>query len=281
MIGIGQLGSDLMKTFDEAIPLTHDDIDVTDSTSCEMLKKIKPDLIINTAAFHRTDECEERPEESFLVNSIGARNIARISRDIGATNIFISTDYVFDGEKGSSYTEKDAPRPVNTYGISKYSGEFFTRYLSGKYYVFRVASLFGASGARGKGGNFVETMLSKARGGNELNVVDDIVMSPTYTKDIATVTRDMVKGDLPSGIYHVTNEGSCTWYDFAKAIFELTGVSASLNPTTSDKYPTKAIRPKNSSLSVEKIRSYGINMRPWRAALKAYLNEKKYISLDD
>jgi dTDP-4-dehydrorhamnose reductase len=277
VIGIGQLGSDLVKVFDDVIPLTHKEIEVADFSSCEVIKDIKPEVIINTAAYHKTDECEDDPEKSFLVNAIGARNIAKIAKDVNAVNIFISTDYVFDGAKGSPYSEDDVANPINAYGISKYAGELFTKYISKKYYILRVSSLFGVAGASGKGGNFVETMISKAKSGSELNVVDDITMSPTYTVDASIAIKKIIESDLPYGIYHVTNDGFCTWYEFAKAIFEVTGISANLFPTTSDKYPTKAKRPMNSSLSIDKIKSHGIAMRHWKEALKAYLIEKRHI----
>jgi dTDP-4-dehydrorhamnose reductase len=273
----GQLGSDLVKVFEDVIPLTHKDIEVTDLSSCETLKELKPDVVINTAAYHKTDECEENVEKTFLVNSVGARNVALICREIDAIYIYISTDYVFDGAKDEPYTENDMPNPINVYGVSKYAGEILTRYICDKYYIIRLSSLFGVAGASGKGGNFVETIIKKADAGDELNVVNDIRMSPTYTKDAAAAIKKIIYNKLPYGIYHVTNDGYCTWYEFAKAIFEITGIDAKLNPTTSDKYPTKARRPKNSALSISKIKSYGINMIYWKDALKNYLKEKGHI----
>jgi dTDP-4-dehydrorhamnose reductase len=278
IIGVGQLGSDLIKVFEDVIPLTHNEIEITDYSSCEILKEIKPHVVINTAAYHRTDECEINTEETLLVNSLGARNIAKISSDVGAINIFISTDYVFDGAKKTPYTEDDAPNPINSYGVSKYAGELFTKYLSEKYYIIRVSSLFGVAGASGKGGNFVETMISKAKSEYELRVVNDITISPTYTMDASMAIKQIIEKKLPFGVYHVANDGFCTWYEFAREIFEIANISARLSPITSDEYPTKAKRPKNSALSVEKIKSYGINMRNWKEALRAYLVEKGHIS---
>lgn len=274
----GQLGSDLVKAFgEEAIPLTHKDLDVTDLESLKVLKELNSDIIINTAAYHKTDECEENPEKTFLVNSLGARNVALISKEIGAIYVYISTDYVFSGTKGEPYTEEDVPDPINVYGISKYAGELLTKYINDKYYIIRVSSLFGVAGASGKGGNFVETMLRLAKAGKEINVVNDIVMSPTYTKDAASAIRQILEKKLPYGIYHVTNDGFCTWYEFAKAIFEITGIDANLDPITSDKFPTKAKRPKFSALSIEKLKSYGIYMRYWKEALGDYLREKGHL----
>lgn len=273
----GQLGSDLVKVFDDIIPLTHKDIEVTNLASCEILKELKPDVVINTAAYHKTDECEENPEKTFLVNSVGARNVALVCKEIGAIDMYISTDYVFDGSKEEPYTEDDIPDPINVYGVSKYAGEILTKYICDKHYIIRVSSLFGVAGASGKGGNFVETMIKKSKSRDKLNVVNDITMSPTYTKDAAIAIKEIIFNKLPYGIYHVTNDGSCTWYEFAKAIFKIAGINAKLNPITSDKFLTKAKRPKNSALSIEKIKSYGINMRHWKDALRDYLKERGHI----
>ena len=274
----GQLGSDLVRAFGEdAISLTHKDLDVTDFESLKILKELKPDVVINTAAYHKTDECEENPEKTFLVNSVGARNVAIVSKEIGAINVYISTDYVFDGTKGEPYTEKDTPNPINVYGVSKYAGELLTKYLHDKYYIVRVSSLFGVAGASGKGGNFIETMIKLAKAGKEINVVNDIVMSPTYTREATFAIKEILERRLPYGIYHVTNDGFCTWYEFAKAIFEITGIETKLNPITSDKFPTKAKRPRFSALSIEKLKSFGITMGSWKEALKEYLKEKGHI----
>ena len=163
----GQLGQDLSKAFQsthDVIGLRHQEIEVTDKSSVVSLKQQKPDVIVNTAAFHKTDLCEDEPLKAFAVNAVGPKNVAEVSTEIGATAVFISTDYVFSGSKNQPYIEDDVPDPINTYGISKLAGEFFTR-QSPRHYVFRVASLFGVAGASGKGGNFVETMLRIAKEG--------------------------------------------------------------------------------------------------------------------
>ncbi len=280
VIGIGQLGSDILKVLEESysvVPLTHSEIEVSEYTSCGILEDINPDVVVNTAAYHKTDECEDNPEKTFSVNAIGARNVALVCEKIGAVNIYISTDYVFDGEKGEPYTESDMPNPINVYGVSKYAGEIFTKNISGKFYILRVSSLYGKAGARGKGGNFVETMIQKAKEGVELKVVDDIVMSPTYTKDVAEAIKEILRKNLEYGIYHITNDGYCSWYEFARTIFDLAGIDANLKPITSSEYPTKAKRPKNSSLNIGKIKKSGVEMRHWKDALGSYLKEKGHI----
>jgi len=274
----GQLGSDLTKVFgSDAIPLTHEDIEVTNLESCKNISKFDPDAIINTAAFHKTDDCELMPEKTFQVNAVGAKNIAEISEQIGAVDIFISTDYVFDGLKDGLYTEDDLPNPINTYGISKLAGEIFTRNYNKKHYVVRVASLFGVAGASGKGGNFIETMIRKAKEGADLKVVDDIMMTPTYTYDAAVAIKELLEKKAPYGTYHVVNTGATTWYKFAKEIFDVLNMNANLKPTTSSEYKTRAKRPKNSALSNEKLKALGIQMRTWQDALKAYLKEKGHL----
>jgi dTDP-4-dehydrorhamnose reductase len=274
----GQLGTDLVKTLHEGhevIGLTHQKMEITDYNSCLTLKKHNPDVIINTAAFHKTDQCEDEPEKAFLVNAIGPKNVTKVSREIGATTIFISTDYVFDGTKNKPYTEDDVPNPINTYGISKLAGELFTR-QNPKHYVVRVASLFGAAGASGKGGNFVESMITKAKKQELISVVDDQWMSPTYTRDAAKTMKKIIESQLPFGTYHATNEGFCTWFQFTKQIFSLLNLNPALSPIKTAQLQVKAQRPKFSALSSVKLPKYGIQESKWTEALSGYLVEKGY-----
>ena len=231
----GQLGSDLVEVFGkdpsfEVIPLTHKDLDVTVPETLKVLKELKPDVIINTAAYVRVDDAELYPEKAFAVNAIGALNVARVAEEIGAVNVYISTDYVFDGTKGEPYTEEDVPNPINVYGTSKLAGEIFTRNYSTKHYIIRVASLYGKAGASGKGGNFVNWVIEKARRGEELRIVDDKFMSPTYTMDVARTLKKFLELMPEFGVYHMVNEGYCSWYEFTKAIFEILGWEVKIRP---------------------------------------------------
>lgn len=276
----GQLGTDLVKILqdnNEVIGLTHNDIEVSDYKSCLILKELKPEVIINTAAFHKTDQCEEEPLKTFSVNAIGAKNVATISKEINAITVYISSDYVFDGSKKEPYTEEDTPNPINTYGISKLAGELYTK-QNPKHYIIRVASLFGVAGASGKGGNFVETMIKKALNKEVINVVDDMWMSPTYTKDAALIIKKILKANVPYGIYHATNKGYCTWFQFAQEIFKLTGLTPIIKPIRTDQLQMKAKRPRFSALESVKLPKYGIQTRRWEEALKEYLIEKGYLS---
>lgn len=275
----GQLGTDLVKTFGnghEVIGLAHRDIEVTNYNSCLVLKEHLPDIVVNTAAFHKTDQCEEEPLKTFNVNAIGARNVAEVSRELRATVVLISTDYVFDGSKSEPYTEDDTPFPINIYGISKLTGEYFTR-QNPKHYVIRIASVFGTAGASGKGGNFVETMITKAKKGESISVIDDMWMSPTYTKDASLVLKKIVESKLPYGTYHATNSGYCSWYQFAEAIFQITGLNPALAPLKTNHLNVKTKRPRFSALMSTKLPRYGMEMRGWREALRAYLLEKGHI----
>ncbi len=275
----GQLGTDLVKTLGtahEVIGFTHNDIEVADYDSCLILKQHQPDMVINTAAFHKTDQCEEEPLKTFSVNALGARNVALLSKEVDATTVFISTDYVFDGSKKEPYTEDDVPAPINTYGISKLAAEHFTR-QNPKHYIIRIASVFGKAGASGKGGNFVETMITKAKNNEPITVIDDMWMSPTYTKDASSIITEIAEKQLPYGVYHATNKGYCSWYQFAEQIFQFTGLTPDLTPIKTNQLTMKAKRPRFSALKSIKLTKYGIEMPTWQQALREYLIEKGHI----
>jgi len=272
----GQLGSDLVEVFgEEAIPLTHRDLDVTDPNSLQLLRDIQPDMVINTAAYVRVDEAEVEVEEAFRVNAIGAWNIAKICAVLNLINVYISTDYVFDGTKGQPYAEDDVPNPINVYGLSKYTGELFTQNYSRQYYTVRVSSLYGKAGARGKGGNFVEFMIQKAKNGEEIKVVEDQFMSPTYTKDVAEMLKRFLAMEPAVGVYHMVNEGCCSWYEFTREIFKILGWDVPVTSMKSDELERLAKRPVFSALKNTKLEKLRLHMRTWQYALRDYLNERK------
>jgi dTDP-4-dehydrorhamnose reductase len=279
----GQLGSDLCNTpvSFEVIPLTHRDIEITDIDSVKRVLTRHPvEVIINTAAFVRVDDCETDPDKAFLVNAIGARNVAVVAEEIGARLVHISTDYVFGGEtetRTTPYTEFDTPVPPNIYGKSKLAGEQFVRHLCHKHLIVRVSALFGTAGSSGKGGNFIETMIRLAKERPELTVVNDQVFSPTYTKDLARKIAWLITTEY-YGTFHITNRGTCSWYDFAVEILKQAGLSTPIKPITSDQYPQKARRPRYSVLDNYHLRLLGADdMRPWQEALTDYLKSKGHI----
>ncbi len=279
----GQLGTDLCQvlTDSDVTPLTHKDIEITYIGSVKKAcYKHRPDIIINTAAYVRVDDCETEPDKAFSVNALGARNVAVVAQEIGAKMVHISTDYVFGGEtepRTTPYTEFDTPVPLNLYGRSKLAGENFVRHLCLRHFIVRSSSLFGITGASGKGGNFVETMLILAKERDELRVVTDQVFSPTYTKDLARKIVQLIETEF-YGIFHITNKGTCSWYEFAKEILRLAGLKTPVVPITSDQYPQRARRPPFSALDNYQLRFLGMDdMRPWQEALKDYLKEKGHI----
>jgi len=284
IIGVnGQLGTDLhraLKDF-EVVPLAHADIEITDMASVKKsLKKHKPDVVINTAAFVRVDDCEVEKDRAFLVNALGARNVAVAAQELGARLVHISTDYIFGGEgqpRSIPYTEFDTPVPVNTYGWSKLAGEESVHHLCLRHFVIRSSSLFGVAGASGKGGNFVETMLRLAKERDELRVVKDQIFSPTYTKDLARKIIQLINTEY-YGIFHITNKGACSWYEFTREILRLAKLKTPVVPITSDQYPQKAKRPHYSVLDNYHLRLLGMDdLRPWPEALEDYMRSKGHI----
>ncbi len=277
----GQLGSDLVRAFNgsDIIPFTHRDIDINaHEAASDVLFSVRPDIVINSAAYNLVDESEDNPDQPFATNAFAVRNLAKVCERMGSVFVHISTDFVFDGEKGLPYKETDPPNPVNLYGVSKLTGEYFARNISTRHYIFRVASLFGITGSRGKGGNFVETMIKKAEKGDKIAVVSDLVMSPTYTWDTAIKIKEVIMESAPFGIYHLVNSGNCSWYEFAKAIFDIAGTSYEIEPKTVSEMGLRAKRPRFSALDNERLRSAGFeDMRRWRDALTEYLSVKRYI----
>ena len=280
----GQLGTDLCEVLRdfELIPLTHKDIEISDMSSVKQaFSKYKPEIIINTAAYVRVDDCEDEKNKAFGVNALGARNVAVVAQELGARLIYISTDYVFGGEnepRTIPYNEFDVPAPLNTYGKSMLAGENFVQHLCHRHFVVRTSGLFGVTGSRGKAGNFVETMLRLAKERGELRVVNDQVLSPTYTKDLARKIAQLMTTDY-YGIFHIINRGACSWYEFTTEILKLAGVVTPVVPITSGQYPQKARRPRYSVLANYHLRLLGMDdMRPWQEALKDYLVARGHIA---
>ena len=274
----GQLGTDLVEVLrlddkSETLPVSHADCDCTKANQVdEILRKLHPDVVINCAAYVRVDDCEDHVREAFAINAIGALNVARACAAVEALCVHISTDYVFDGFKGSPYVESDPPCPINVYGASKVAGEHLVRQAAPHSLIVRTSSLFGKTGARGKGGNFVETIVAKAKAGETLRVVDDMTMSPTYARDAATALVELIKTKA-DGIVHLTNGGACTWYELAKQIVDIMGLRAAIDPVSRKQYPTRARRPENSALRSEHA---VVGLRSWQDGLRAYLFEKGY-----
>jgi dTDP-4-dehydrorhamnose reductase len=273
----GQLGQDVCEAFlaepNEVIALNHSDVEIASRDSVQnALERIRPDLVVNTAAFHNVDRCETEAAEAFTVNALGARNIAQVTDAVGASLVHISTDYVFDGLQSAPYVESDPVGPLNVYGNTKLAGEYFVRAAARRHFLVRVSAIYGHHPCRAKGGlNFVESMLKQSRESDELRVVDDEFVTPTPTVQIA---RQLVVLSRSSdyGLYHASAEGSCSWFEFAAAIFELTKTKVRVERARPGEFPARAPRPKYSVLENQALKSKSLNaFTHWREGLENYL----------
>ncbi|WP_449598733.1 dTDP-4-dehydrorhamnose reductase [Niallia sp. Marseille-Q9988] len=269
----GQLGYDVVlegkKRGFEMIGVGHKELDIAQEEQVESyVHKVKPDAIIHCAAYTAVDNAEDDKETCFDVNVNGTKYLAAAAKRVDAKFIYISTDYVFEGTGTEPFTEEDAAKPVGYYGLTKYEGEKAVQSLLDKYFIVRISWVFGING-----NNFIKTMLRLAETRDELNVVGDQYGSPTYTFDLAKLLLDMVETEK-YGVYHASNEGFITWADFAKEIFEVAGKKVKVNSITTEEYPTKAVRPKNSRMSKDKLEQNDFTRLPdWQDALKRYIAE--------
>ena len=273
----GQLGSDIVRLWSapdiEVVTATRAQADVTDREKItSLIESNRPDVVINTTAFHNLPVCEQDPETCFQVNVIGGRNVAAASAEVGARTVQISTDYVFEGDKGSPYFEGDPRRAINTYGAAKIATEDIVRIGNPESLIVRVSGLYGLAGSAGKGGNFVETMLRLALDGNPIRVVGDQTTSPTNTAAIAEALHPLVR-DGARGIVHLAAAEGCSWHAFASEIFRIAGLAPQLEAVTTEEFGGPVKRPMYSVLGT----SIAPPLDNWRAGLARYMREKHAI----
>lgn len=267
----GQLGYDVVKELEKrgmtAIGVDIDEMDITDAVSVDkVIKEAAPDAVIHCAAYTAVDAAEDNVELCRRVNADGTANIAKVCKELDIKMMYISTDYVFDGQGERPWEPDDERHPLNVYGQTKYEGEVAVTDALDKYFIVRIAWVFGVNGK-----NFIKAILNKAKTVDTLTVVNDQFGSPTYTYDLARLLVDMIRSDK-YGFYHATNEGICTWYEFACEIIRQAGLDAKVLPVSADQYPAKAKRPTNSRMSKEKLTENGFEKLPaWQDALKRYL----------
>jgi dTDP-4-dehydrorhamnose reductase len=276
----GQLGRDLQSRLQgEVIPLTRKDVELTDHAQVRRcLTEMRPDMVVNCAAYNFVDRAESEPEAAFNVNAWAVGNLAEICRDLDSVLVQMSSDYVFgqDVQRQIPLTEGDPPGPVGIYGYSKLVAEYFVQRTCPRHFVIRTCGLYGVWGSGGKGGNFVETMLRLAGQGKPIRVVADQRCTPSFTADVAAGIAELVRTGA-YGLYHLTNAGECSWFEFAQEIFRLAGVSPDMRAITSAEYGAAARRPAYSVLSLDRAVSLGVpKPRPWQAALDAYLRERSF-----
>ena len=272
----GQLGYDVVNELEkrglEAVGVDIQEMDITDAESVnQVIGEAAPDAVIHCAAYTAVDAAEDNVELCRKVNADGTQNIANMCKKLDIPMIYISTDYVFDGQGERPWLPDDERAPLNVYGQTKYEGELAVQNTLDKYFIVRIAWVFGVNGK-----NFIKTMLNLGKTRDHLTVVNDQFGSPTYTYDLAKLLVDMVQTDK-YGIYHATNEGICTWYEFACEIFRQAGITVDVAPVTADQYPAKAKRPSNSRMSKDKLEENGFERLPsWQDALGRYLKEIEF-----
>ena len=268
----GQLGTDLMNELArqglECIGVDVEEMDITDADACRrVISQAKADAVIHCAAYTAVDAAEDQVELCRKINGEGTRNVAVACREAGVKLMYISTDYVFDGKGTRPWEPDDKRAPLNVYGQTKYEGEIAIEELVDRYFIVRIAWVFGVAGK-----NFIKTMLRLGREKGAVSVVDDQVGSPTYTYDLARLLTDMIQTDR-YGCYHATNEGECSWYEFAREIFRQAGMDeVKVTPVSSEAFAAKAKRPANSRMSKEKLTENGFKRLPdWQDALRRFL----------
>ena len=273
----GQLGYDVCRVLEkrgiENRGVDIEDFDITDAAATSSyIQAYHPDAVIHCSAWTAVDRAEDEPEKVWQVNAEGPRNIARVCKEIGAKMLYISTDYVFPGTGDRFYEPDDPTGPLSVYGKTKLGGELAVKELLDRYFIVRISWVFGKNG-----NNFVKTMLKLAETRLEISVVCDQIGSPTYTADLAPLLCDMIMTDK-YGTYHATNEGVCSWAEFAEEIFRLAGKDVKVNPIPTSAYPTKAVRPLNSRMSKDKLEEMGFQRLPyWRDAMEQYLKELRKV----
>lgn len=275
----GQVGSDLARVLRDShqdfVALTRSDVDITEKlTLSDKLGKHSPDVIINCSVYHPVDECETNPGRSFAVNAIAVRDLALAARDLHASLVHFSSDFVFDGEQGHPYSEEDNVSPLSVFGISKVAGEQLLRAVLPNHFIIRTSGLYGLTGSRVKRGNFVETMLRLGKQNGEVRVVNDLRMAQTSTWNLAKQVLSLVRSGN-YGTYHASDHGDYSWYEFAKKIFDYSRMNVAVTPVSWRDMPSLAPRPRYSVLENRRLKKLGLDqMQPIDTALQMYLKAR-------
>lgn len=284
--GDGQVGSDLTLAFrgsdEDVVALTRSDLDVTErSTLRDKLAQHEPDVIINCSVYHPVDDCESNPDRSFAVNAIAVRDLGLAARDLQASLVHFSSDFIFDGELGRPYGEEDCPRPLSVFGTSKCAGEQLLRTVLPNHCIIRTSGLYGLTGSRVKRGNFVETMLRLGRQDGQVRVVNDLRMAQTSTRSLAQQALTLIR-TKQYGTFHASDHGDYSWYEFAKKIFDYSGMNVTVIPVSWRDIPSLAPRPRYSVLENRRLKALGSDhMQPIDVALQEYLKARARMSPSD
>lgn len=273
----GQLGQEIHKqSLEKGYEIQafgREELDITDSKKVKKtIEKLRPTVVINASAFHVVSDCEIYPEKAFLINAIAVRNVAQLCENVDTPFITYSTDYIFDGGKGKPYVENDLPCPVQTYGVSKVAGEYLALAYNSKTVVIRSSGVYGGKhGSRSKGGNFALNLLATARTEKKIEVSSEQIVNPTYAVDLAKSSLDLLIHSNVKGIYHLTNNGYCSWAKFASEIIKIKGLPTRIIPVDRKGMAGKLRRPFFSALANMKAKKLGVILPPWQDAIRRYI----------
>ena len=274
--GGGQLGTEIRRLWEaEIVSPSHAELDITDAQAvAAAIEASKPDALVNCAAFHNVERCEEEPQNAFAANAIAVNAMAELCEARGIRFVTFSTDYVFDGALGRIYTEEDVPNPISAYGCSKFAGELLVQRLQTQAYVIRTCGVYGTRTSTTKGYTFVDRIIAQARAGEPVRVVSDQTVSPTYATHLAQGVAQLLSAGAEPGLYHMVNEGAVTWYDYAREALRLAGIDQEIEPVSYTNWKTRVRRPPFSALDNAKLHALGIHMPDWRTGVADYIRDR-------
>jgi dTDP-4-dehydrorhamnose reductase len=274
--GGGQLGTEIRRLWrSEVVSPSHAEVDITDAGAVETaIEASSPGAVVNCAAFHHVERCEQEPQNAFAANALAVNAMAEACAQRGIRFVTFSTDYVFDGTLGRPYTEADPPRPLNAYGVSKLAGELLVRRLQSDAYVIRTCGVYGTRTSTTKGYTFIDKIIAQARAGEPVRVVRDQVVSPTYAAHLAQGVAQLLEANAYPGLYHAVNEGAVSWYDYAAEALRVAGIDHPIEPAWAKDWQTRVRRPAFSALENAELHSLGIHMPDWREGVGAYLRDR-------
>jgi dTDP-4-dehydrorhamnose reductase len=274
--GGGQLGTEIRRLWHaDIVSPPHAELDITDAAAVEAaIEASEPDAVVNCAAFHHVERCEDEPHKAFAANALAVNAIAEACAARGVRFVTFSTDYVFDGTLGRPYTETDAPNPLNAYGVSKFAGELLVQRLQSDAFVIRTCGVYSTRTSTTKGYTFIDKIIAQARAGEPVRVVRDQVVSPTYAAHLAQAVAELLESNAAPGLYHAVNEGAVSWYDYAAEALRVAGVDYQIEPALTKDWNTRVRRPAFSALKNAKLHAIGIRIPDWRAAVADYLRDR-------
>jgi dTDP-4-dehydrorhamnose reductase len=274
----GQLGGEVLREWKDVELITppHTEVDITDVDAvARVIERHAPDTVLNLAAFHNVERCEREPANALLANAVAVNAMAQACAARDSAFVTISTDYVFDGELGRPYTEGDTPRPISAYGVSKYAGELLVQRLQSRAYIVRTCGVYATRSSTSKGHTFIDRIITQARAGESVRVVRDQTVSPTYAPHLARGVLALLQSGAPAGVYHIVNEGSVTWYDYASEALRVAGIDYSIEAVSYKDWNSPVRRPAYSALENAKLHEIGIAMPTWREGVEAYIRDRR------